>query len=41
VAASVTDIFCNLYFVKNHKNAQNWTTTDGGEKISSFEQLQF
>jgi hypothetical protein len=36
------DIFCNFYFVKNHKIAKNSTTTKVTEKISSvWETLEF
>jgi hypothetical protein len=30
------DMFCNFYFVKNHKIAKNSATTKAREKISSF-----
>jgi hypothetical protein len=42
VAAVVTDMFCNLYLVKNHKIANNLATTEAREKISTFlESLEF
>ena len=34
VAAWLPDMFCNFYFVKNHKFAKNSTTTNAREKIS-------
>jgi hypothetical protein len=36
VAALVTDMFCNFYFVKNHKIANNSVTTEAREKISTY-----
>ncbi len=35
VAAWVTDMFCNFYFVKNYKIAYNATTPTAREKIST------
>jgi hypothetical protein len=35
VAASVPDVFCNFYFVKNCKFANNSTATKAGEKTST------
>jgi hypothetical protein len=35
VAAWVSDMFCNFYFVKNQKIAQNSTTIKTSEKIST------
>ncbi len=35
VAAWVPDMFCNFYFVKNHKIAKKSTTTNAKEKIST------
>jgi hypothetical protein len=32
VAACVPDMFCNFYFVKSHKIANNSTTAEAGEK---------
>jgi hypothetical protein len=32
VAARSTDMFCNFYLVKNHKIAENSTTTKAREK---------
>jgi hypothetical protein len=34
VAAWVTDMFCNFYFVKNYKIANNATTPTARENIS-------
>jgi hypothetical protein len=35
-------MFCNFYFVKNHKSATNSTTTEAREKISAdLEFLEF
>jgi hypothetical protein len=34
-AALVPDIFCNFYFVKNHKIANNSATTEARENISA------
>ncbi len=36
IAACVPDIFCNFYFVKNHKIANNLTTFNASEKISTY-----
>ncbi len=36
MAALVPDMFCNFYFVKNHKIARNSATTDVREKISKY-----
>jgi hypothetical protein len=36
VAASVPDMFCNLYLVKNHKIANNTATIEAREKISTY-----
>ena len=42
VAAWVSDMFCNFYLAKNHKIAQNSTTTKASEKISTdVESLEF
>jgi hypothetical protein len=42
VAASVPNMFCNFYFVKNHKNANSSATTEAREKISTdLESLEF
>ncbi len=42
VAALVPDMFCNFYFVKNHNIANNYATTEAGEKISIYlESLNF
>jgi hypothetical protein len=42
VAAWVSAMFCNFYFVKNHKIADNSTTTKAGEEISEhLEYLEF
>ncbi len=42
VAAWVSDMFCNFYFVKNHKIANNSTTNKARLKISSYlESLEF
>jgi hypothetical protein len=35
VAALVPDVFCNFYFVKNHKIANNSASTEAREKIST------
>jgi hypothetical protein len=35
VAAWFPDMLCNFYLVKNHKIAQNSTTTQAREKIST------
>jgi hypothetical protein len=36
VAALVPDMFCNLYSLKNHKIANNSTTTKDREKIDAY-----
>jgi len=42
VAAWVPDMFCNFYFMKNHKIAKNSTTTKARDKISTdLESLEF
>jgi hypothetical protein len=42
VAAWVTGMFCNFYLVKNHKIADNSTTTKATEKISkNLKTLEF
>jgi hypothetical protein len=42
VAAVVPGMFCNFYFVKNHKIANNTATTEAREKISTYlESLKF
>jgi len=42
VAAQVSDMFCNFYLVKNHKIADNSTTTKVREKISTdLDSLEF
>jgi hypothetical protein len=42
VAAWFPDVFCSFYFVKNHKNANNSTTTKAREKISTdLDTLEF
>jgi hypothetical protein len=42
VAAWVTDMFCNVYLVKNHKIANSSTTTKATEKISTdLKSLEF
>jgi hypothetical protein len=42
VAALFLDMSCNFYLVKNHKIAQNSTTTKAREKISTdLEPLYF
>jgi hypothetical protein len=42
MAARVSDMFCNFYFVKNHIIANNATTNKAREKISTdFESLEF
>ncbi len=42
VAAWVRDMFCNFYFVKNHKIAKNSTIAKAREKISAdLESLDF
>jgi hypothetical protein len=43
VAAYVSDMFCNYYFMKNYKIANNsTTTTKGREKISTYlESIEF
>jgi hypothetical protein len=42
VAASVPDMFCNFYLVKNHKIANNSATTAATEKITTYlESLEF
>jgi hypothetical protein len=42
VAAWVTDMFCNFYFVKSHKIANDLATTEAVEKISTdLESLGF
>jgi hypothetical protein len=33
VAAWVAGMFCNFYFVKNHKNVKNLTNSKAKEKI--------
>ncbi len=35
VASLDPDMFCNFYFVKNHKIANNSATAEAGEKIST------
>jgi hypothetical protein len=40
VAVLVPDMFCNFYFVKNHKIANNLATTEAGEIISTFGTLR-
>jgi hypothetical protein len=42
-AALVPDMFCNFYFVKNYKIADNSATTEAREKISTdlLESLEF
>jgi hypothetical protein len=35
VPASVADMFCNFYFVKNQEIANNSTTPEAREKIST------
>jgi hypothetical protein len=42
VAAWVSAMFCNFCLVKNHKIADNSTTTKAGEKITTYlESLEF
>ncbi len=42
LAVLVPDMFCNFYFVKNHKIANNSATTGAREKISTYlESLEF
>jgi hypothetical protein len=42
VAAWVTDMFCNFYFVKKYKIAKNSKTTKAREKIrTDLESLEF
>ena len=42
VAALVPDMVCNFYLVKNHKIANNSTTIEAREKISTYlESLEF
>jgi hypothetical protein len=42
VAAWFPNMFCNFYLVKNHKIANNSTTTKAREKISTdLESLEF
>ncbi len=42
VASWVSDMFCNFYFVKYHKIANNSATTEAREKISTYlESLEF
>jgi len=42
VAVGIPDMFCNFYFVKNHKGAKNSTTTKAKEKIGAhLESLEF
>ncbi len=42
MAAWDSDMFCNFYLVKNHKIANNSTTSKAGEKISTYlESLEF
>jgi hypothetical protein len=42
VAARVTDLFCKLYLVKNHKIANNATIAKAREKVSTdLESLEF
>ncbi len=36
VAALVPDMFCNFYFVKNHKIANNSATSEARERISTY-----
>ncbi len=35
VAPRFPDMFCNFYLAKNHKIANNSTTTKAGEKMST------
>jgi hypothetical protein len=35
VAAWVADMFCDFYFVKNHKIAKNSTASEAEEKITA------
>ncbi len=35
VASQVSDMFCKFYLLNNHKIANNSTTTEAGEKIST------
>ncbi len=42
MAAWALIMFCNLYLVKNHKTADNTTTTKATEKLSTdLESLDF
>jgi hypothetical protein len=42
VAAWVPEMFCNFYLAKNHKIAENSTTTKAREEISTdLESLEF
>ncbi len=42
VAAWVSGMFCNFYFVKNYKIDNNLVTTEAREKISTdLESLEF
>jgi hypothetical protein len=42
VASWISDMFCNFYLVKNHKMAENSTTTKGKEKINmDLESVKF
>jgi hypothetical protein len=42
VAASVPDMFCNFYLVKNHKIANSSTTTVASKRMSAYlESIEF
>ncbi len=42
MVAKVVDMFCNFHLVKNHKIADNSTTTEDREKVrKDFESLEF
>jgi hypothetical protein len=42
LAALFPDMFCDFYLVKNHKIAENSTTTEAREKISAgLESIEF
>jgi hypothetical protein len=42
VVAKVIDMFCNFHLVKNHKIADNSTTTEAREKVrKDLEYLEF
>jgi hypothetical protein len=41
VAAWFPDMFCNFYFVKNHKIAKNSTTTKAKEKSTDLAKCLF